>query len=178
MLVVMLISVLALGLVAGCSLPSAAPGAPGQGNISPVEAPDFTLPNLDGQAVTLSDFEGQPVLINFWASWCSPCRYEMPYLEDIYREWNGKGLVLLAVNIAESHDEVFRFVQDYGYSFPTLLDLNGVVANEYNKYNVFGRGIPMSFFVDGGGIIRDIKVGAFQSKQEIETKLERIVAPD
>ena len=65
-------------------------------------APDFELNNLEGQLVSLGDLRGKPVLINFWATWCPPCRAEMPYLQQIYEEWSDKGLVLLAINIGES----------------------------------------------------------------------------
>ena len=174
---VALVSVLSLGLVAGCSSSNLNGEASG-GSISPVEAPDFILPSLDGQVVTLSDFEGKLVLLNFWASWCSPCRYEMPFLEEVSENLKEKGLVLLAVNIGEGPDTVEEFMREFGYSFQVLLDLNGAVASEYNKYNVYGRGIPMSFFIDREGIIRDIKVGAFQSQEELEERLERIIAPD
>ena len=178
MVLAALVSVLALGLMVGCSSYNPDKGASGQGSISPVAAPDFVLPRLDGQAVTLGDFRGKSVLLNFWASWCEPCRYEMPFLEEVHQNWQGKGLVLLAVNIAESPQTVEEFMQYFGYSFQVLLDLNGEVASEYNKYNAVGRGIPMTFFIDREGIIRDIKVGAFLDKEELEGRLERIIAPD
>lgn len=173
-----LVSVLALGLLMVCSSCNPGGGNSGQGSISPVDAPDFVLPGLDGQAVALADFRGKSVLLNFWASWCDPCRYEMPFLEEVHQGWREKGLVLLAINIGESPQKVAEFMQYFGYSFQVLLDLNAEVSSEYNKYNVVRRGIPMTFFIDKEGIIRDIKVGAFLEKEELEERLEIIIAPD
>ncbi len=158
-----LLSILALALlVAGCS--------PTQGLKVGNPAPNFQLHNLDGEPVSLSDFRGESVLINFWATWCPPCRAEMPYLQQVYDEWSGIGLVLLTINIGESSSKVEEFMQDYNLSFPVLLDTKRDVAQKYNV-----RGIPTTFFIDKDGIIQDMKVGAFQSKEEIESSLSKII---
>jgi thiol-disulfide isomerase/thioredoxin len=133
-------------------------------------APDFTLTGLDGQEVSLSDFRGQPVLLNFWATWCGPCSMEMPFLQDIYEKWTGKGLVLLAVNIQEDPIKVKAFVEGAGYTFPVLLATGNEVPLAYNI-----RGIPATFFIDADGVIRDIKIGAFFTAGEIESKLVKIM---
>ena len=133
-------------------------------------APDFQLPNLEGQSISLSDFRGEPVLVNFWASWCSPCIYEMPFIQEVYEEWSAKGLVMLAVDIGESLSTVKDFMQSGNYSFPVLLDINQYVALEYNI-----RSIPTTFFIDKDGIIQAIKVGPFSSKAEIEMMLSAII---
>ena len=163
-LVIILASLLASGLVsAGCS--SSAQG-PQIGKL----APDFKLSNLEGQSISLSDFRGKPVLLNFWASWCGPCRYEMPFIQEIYEKWSGKGLVILAVNLQENPSQVKEFVESFGFSFPVLLATNQEVSLAYNI-----RGIPATFFIDKDGIIQDIKIGAFAGKTEIESRLSKIM---
>ena len=159
-----LLMLLALGmLVTGCSAPVEAPQI-GK------SAPSFRLTDIDGESISLSDFRGKPVLINFWATWCSPCRFEMPYIQEVYDEWSGQGLVVLAVDIGESPSQVEKFIQAYNLSFPVLLDVAGKVAEQYNV-----RYIPMTYFIDGSGIIRDIKIGPFSSLAEIEGKLSVIL---
>ena len=152
------------GLVSGCSANPAPTQAPVTGSL----APDFQLQNLDGQAVSLNDLRGKPVMVNFWATWCGPCRDEMPLIQEIFedKEWSDKGLVILAVDIGESLSTVKEFVESYGLSFQVLLDSEQGVAKNYNI-----RGIPATFFIDKDGIIQDMQIGAFTSKAEIEQRL-------
>jgi len=140
--------------------------APQVGNL----APEFQLPSLEGQVVALNDLRGKALLVNFWATWCPPCREEMPYLQQIYDEWSGKGLVLLAVDIGESSDTVESFMQSHKLSFPVLLDTNKDIALEYNV-----RYIPTTFLIDKDGIIQVVKVSAFSSTAEIEKILSKII---
>lgn len=132
-------------------------------------APDFELQNLDGETVALSDYLGSPVLLNFWATWCSPCCYEMPFIQAVYEDpaWDGVGLVILAVNLGESQATVAAFMEENGYDFTALLDSSGDVGTV--KYNV--RSIPTSLFIDENGIIQYIDVGAFQSQKAVEDRL-------
>jgi thiol-disulfide isomerase/thioredoxin len=131
-------------------------------------APDFQLETLNGEEVSLSDLRGKPVLLNFWATWCGPCRLEMPLLQEIYEDpgWSERGLVIIAVNLKESGATVQKFVEENNYSFAVLLDISGRVGTLYNT-----RYIPTTYFIDKDGIIKDIRVGAFQSRAEIEQKL-------
>jgi peroxiredoxin len=152
---VLLISVL---LIAGCSNESEAP--PEEEDI---QAPDFQLDTLDGQTVALSDFRGEVVLLNFWATWCGPCASEMPFIQQVYDEWSGKGLRVLAINIGESAGTVTSFLEEYSLSFPVLLDIDGAVATQYGATN-----IPTTFLIDQEGIVQGVKVGAFSSVEEIE----------
>ena len=133
-------------------------------------APDFTLTGLDGQQVSLSSLRGKPVLLNFWASWCGPCRLEMPFFQEIYEKWTGKEMVLLAVNLQEDPAEVREFVESAGFSFPVLLTTGNEIPLAYNI-----RGIPATFFIDADGVIRDIKVGAFFGIEDIESRLVKIM---
>jgi len=166
---VILASALVLGLIlAGCSSGTEVAQGPQVDKL----APDFQLPTLDGQAVSLGDFRGKPVLLNFWATWCGPCRFEMPFIQEIFekKEWSDTGLVILAIDIGENPSEVKEFMENYDLSFPVLLDTNQDVALEYNI-----RAIPTTFFIDKDGIIQDIKVGAFSGKTEIEKRLVKII---
>jgi len=133
-------------------------------------APDFQYQDADGQSVSLSNFRGRPVLINFWATWCYPCRIEIPYILQVYNKWSDDGLVLLTINDGESPSRVGEFMQSQGLSFPVLLDIKGSIAQNYNVV-----GLPTTFFIDKDGIIQDVKVGAFRSVAEIEGKLGKIM---
>ena len=165
MLKVILVIILALGiLIASCAGEASQPPRIGK------PAPDFQFQGSEGQSTSLSDLKGKPVLINFWQIRCPPCREEMPYLQQVYEEWQEKGLVLLAINIGESPSQVAEFMQGQGLSLPVLLDTGGKIAEQYGI-----RGIPVTFFIDKDGIIQDIKFGAFQSKAEIESSLSKLM---
>jgi len=163
--VIILASAITLILVlAGCSTDSEPSQGPQVGN----QATDFQLLSLDGQEVSLSQFLGKPVLINFWASWCGPCRDEMPFLQEVFedKEWAEQGLVLLAINVGESQAKVEEFMDSYGLSFTVLLDPDLDIARMYRA-----RSIPMTFFIDRNGIIKDVKFGSFANKEEIDWRL-------
>jgi len=170
MLKVTLVIILALGLIiAGCSAGCSSEGptpAPQVGK----PAPNFQLPNLGGELVSLSDFQGKPVLINFWQIRCPPCRSEMPYIQEVFEEWSGQGLVVLAINIGESSSKAEMFMEGHNLSFPVLLDIEGKVAEQYNI-----RGIPTTFSVDKDGIIQAMRIGAFPSKAVLERSLNKII---
>lgn len=119
-------------------------------------AVDFTLTNLDGTAVTLSDHLGQPIVINFWASWCGPCRIEMPELQTLHDQYAADGLVILAVNQAETADTAAGFFFDeMGLTFANpLLDSETAVANEYGA-----RNLPTTFFIDANGQVTAVHRG-------------------
>ncbi len=164
-------------VIAGCS-PGPAPQASAPSSIpSPNEgiqvgnvAPDFQLPNLDYEPISLNELRGKPVVLNFWASWCPPCKDEMPYLQEIHEEYSGSGLVLLAINLGESLSTVENFLQSNDYSFPVLLDTRGVVAQQYRVIN-----IPTTYFIDGDGIIQEKRIGAFINAAQIEEQLSKIM---
>jgi peroxiredoxin len=135
-------------------------------------APVFQFQNAAEQTVALSDFKGKVVLINFWQIECYWCRQEMAYIQQVYDEWQGKGLVVLAINIAESPSNVAKFIQDNGLSFPVLLDSEVKVTRQYYKGRYLS--IPITFFIDKEGIIQHIQVGAFSSKEQIESILSQL----
>ena len=170
----LLIFVLLLVLVMGLSITSCSSLAQPEGSGRPPQvgelAPDFALPNLEGQSISLSNFRGRGVLINFWASWCGPCIYEMPFIQEVDEEWSGKGLQVLAINMRESRSQVLEFIESNSFSFLVLLDEGGKVAERY-----YIRGIPSNIFIDKEGIIQAMKIGAFPSKEAVEKDLVKII---
>lgn len=155
------VAVLLLLTVTGCST----------GYSSKIEtARDFQLKSLDGQTVKFSDFKGKPVLLNFWASWCQPCREEMPYLQKVFDDYKAKGLVFYLINIGESPDTINKFFKDNGYSMPVLLDTDKSVGQSYRI-----TGVPETFFIDKNGIIRNWKIGAYTDARSIEQDLKLIM---
>jgi peroxiredoxin len=119
-------------------------------------APDFAVPGLRGSRVQLRDFKGQVVVLNFWATWCLPCREEMPAMERLYRRFKAKGFTILALSIdARGEDVVGPFVKSFGLTFPVGLDPKMTVAGEYRM-----TGLPTSILIDRGGAIVAVAVGA------------------
>ncbi|MBU0492502.1 MAG: TlpA family protein disulfide reductase [Chloroflexi bacterium] len=136
----------------------------------PEMAPDFALQDLAGKTVHLSDYRGQAVVLNTWATWCGPCRAEMPDLEKLSVTYADRGLVVLAVNVGESQEQVAAFIQEQGYTLPVLLDTTAeAVAYPYRV-----RGIPTTFFIDREGRIVDTRVGAM-SLAEMEQRAAAIL---
>ena len=125
------------------------------------KAQEFELQNLRGETVKLSDFRGKPVLVNFWATWCGPCRIEMPVIQEYYRRYKSD-FVVLAVNIDESKNTVQSFVDEYQLDFPVLLDQGGKVTDAYRV-----RGFPTSIFIDRDGNIRYQHIGALSEESLI-----------
>jgi len=130
---------------------------------APVEdaiAPDFKLFNLDSEEVHLGELNGQPVLINFWATWCAPCRIEMPAIQNRYEKFAEDGLVVLAVNFDEPKENVLSFAEEFGLTFEVLLDPGGEIQRSYRI-----RGYPTSFFIDSNGVIRVLHIGLMTEGQ-------------
>ena len=117
-------------------------------------APEFSLVSTQGSTISLADLRGQPVLLNFWASWCPPCRGEMPDLDRVATEYRDRGLVVVGVDLEEDREPVVRYAQTLGLQLSLLLDQGGAVATRYNV-----TGLPTSYFVDRDGLIRDRNVG-------------------
>lgn len=133
-------------LISGLSQPTAQKGSP---------APDFEIAYSDGRKVRLSDLKGKPVLVNFWATWCPPCRAEVSEIQSAYEKYKASGFVVVAVNVQESTTAVAKFMKDFGMTFTVAIDSSGAVGRLYRV-----SGIPASFFVDRSGIVREIFVGS------------------
>lgn len=133
---------------------AATPGAPvGPARVGQPLA-DFTLTDTNGVTHKLSDYRGRPVLINAWATWCPPCRAEMPDLHAFYLEHQAEGFELLAINSGESAQTVAGFIQQMGFTFPALVDSNTAVLNGLGV-----DGLPTSIFVGRDGVVKYIHVG-------------------
>jgi thiol-disulfide isomerase/thioredoxin len=146
--------------------------AGGLGGVAPrigEPAPDFALETLDGSTLALADLRGRPVIINLWASWCPPCRGELPDLETLAREYGDRGLVVLGVNLQEDRASVQRYADALGLTFTIALDRQGAVANRYNL-----NALPTSYFVDRAGTVRDVNIGPL-TERGLRAKLGKVL---
>ena len=126
-------------------------------------APPFLLVDLHGEEVALAQFRGQPVILNFWATWCAPCIFEMPELQAAYEAHSDEGLVILGLNRDESESVVADFLAndlDVNITFPILLDEHAVVADGYGVLNM-----PTTYFIDGDGIVSAVHRGPLTVEQ-------------
>ena len=144
------LAALAWGRGPGDRTAAALPPAPAMGH----PAPEFTLSTPEGETVTLSDLRGRPVVLNFWATWCGPCRAEMPELQRLHENLEPAGVVVLGVNQNETETAIASFRQELGVDFPTVIDRRMGVSREYAV-----NSIPTTFFIDRDGTVRDIFTG-------------------
>jgi thiol-disulfide isomerase/thioredoxin len=135
-------------------------------------APGFTLVNLDGKKVSLSEYKGRPVLVNFWATWCGPCKVEMPWFEEFRKQYAGQGFEILGLtdDADAGKDVISKVAQKAGVSYPILLT-DGKVQTAYGGLDV----LPVSFYVDRNGVIVDETAG-LGSKDEIEAHIKKTIA--
>lgn len=134
-------------------------------------APDFALSSVDGESVQLSTLRGTPVVLNFWATWCPPCRAEMPALEALWQQHNRGDLMILGVDEGESAAAVTQFARGtIDTTFPLLLDTQREIGVEYGV-----RAFPSTFFIDADGRIQDIKVGGPLNAASLAGSVEKIV---
>ncbi|CUU34777.1 MAG: TlpA family protein disulfide reductase [Armatimonadetes bacterium] len=131
------------------------------------QAPDFELQTLDGKTVTLSKLRGKPVLLDFWATWCGPCRRALPHTQELAKRYKDQAYVL-TVNLREDPETVRAFMENNNYTFPVLLDRDGSVAHKYGV-----RGIPHFVIIDAQGKIFHNQVGYGPGvEKELERKLK------
>ena len=130
----------------------------GLSTVSPnIEAPDFILKTLEGKQVSLNSFEGKVVILNFWASWCGPCKAEMPSIESLYNKTKDLNIVILAVNLGESESTVKSYIDSNNFSFTVLLDTDKTVGTEYGV-----RSIPTTYILDKNGMAVAGKLGSYE----------------
>jgi len=120
-----------------------------------IKAPGFTLKNLNGEEVKLEDFKGKVVFLNFWATWCPPCRLEMPSMEKLYTEFKDKDFAMLAIDLQETTKKVRAFKQELKLSFPILMDPDGAIGSNYGIMS-----LPTTYLVDREGYLVGSALGA------------------
>lgn len=135
-------------------------------------APDFSLQTPEGETVSLSELRGQAVLVNLWATWCPPCRAEMPAIQKLYDEYKDQGFMVLAVNMTyqDNPQSVLPFTRENNLTFPVLLEETGEMARKYEL-----RSLPSSFFVNRDGIIQEVVIGGPMSEALLRTRIESIL---
>lgn len=144
----------------------------GQSSAEVQTAPNFTLPDLTGEKISLQDYRGKVVLLNFWTTWCPYCKVEMPELAAAYQKYRDKGFVVLSVDMTaqeKTPGAVKDFIAQKGYNFPVLLDEKGNVSSQYSISS-----IPTSFLIDTQGRIVSVKIGPF-APSELDTKLKQML---
>jgi peroxiredoxin len=148
-------------------------------------APDFLLESVSGDEVRLSDYRGRPVVLNFWATWCRPCRKEIPLLVAAQNEYEDEGLVVIGLNLQEGKSLIEPFAEDFGMNFPILIDRDGEVGDRYRLL-----GLPTTFFIDRDGVIRSIFTGPLEGEangtavqsaigdSDLQRRIEEILGED
>jgi peroxiredoxin len=119
-------------------------------------APDFTLDSIDGKKYKLSDFRGKVVFVNFWATWCPPCKEEIPSMGQLYKDLSGEGLVMLAISVDNDEEVLRKFVKNHNVPFPVLLDPEKKVYNLYKA-----TGVPETHLINKLGMIEGSRIGSF-----------------
>ncbi len=136
----------------------------GVADVETEPAQDFSLPLHEGGVIALSDLRGKVVLVDFWASWCAPCRQEAPVLEQTYQEYEGAEVEFVGVNIWDLPDNAATYVEEFGVSYPNGVDADGIIAIDYGV-----KGIPEKFFIDRDGVVRQKFVGPIRADKLRQT---------
>ena len=166
----LVVAVAGLGWIWLTRAPAPQDGGPPPAPRQDFAAPDFTVQTLDGRTVALHDLRGQVVVLNFWATWCSPCKAEMPALQRVYADLHAQGLEVLAVTVETDQDALQAFVDAYHLTFPIGVDATTDVARLYRV-----QGTPTTFFIDRDGIIRWVVVGGPMSEGLVRSKVEALL---
>jgi peroxiredoxin len=133
------------------------------------EAPDFELTDASGRKWSLRSLRGRPVLLNFWATWCGPCRNEMPAIQNAYDTYKAEGFEVWGVNVAETPDQVQAYMKQLGLNFDMVLDSDSKVSHQYHVF-----GLPTSVFLGRDGVIREVIVGEM-AENSLDANLKKLV---
>jgi cytochrome c biogenesis protein CcmG/thiol:disulfide interchange protein DsbE len=133
-------------------------------------APDFTLETFEGETISLSQFRGQVVVINFWASWCDPCREEAPYLEATYRKYQDQGVVFIGVDYVDTDREARAYLEEFDITYYSGPDIGTRISDAYQI-----QGVPETFYIARSGEIRGVKIGPLVAP-ELDQKIEELLA--
>ena len=133
-------------------------------------APDFTITDFDGRTATLSELRGQVVVINFWASWCPPCREEAAYLEETWRKYEDKGVVFIGVDYVDTEKEALAYIAEFDITYLNGPDIGTRISQAYNI-----QGVPETFFVAKNGELSGVHIGPMKSPQ-LDEKIEELLA--
>lgn len=133
-------------------------------------APDFTIESYDGRTVTLSKLRGQVVIVNFWASWCLPCREEAAYLEQTWRKYKDKGVMFVGVDWVDTPTNALAYIKEFDITYPNGPDLGTKIAQAYRI-----QGVPETYYVDKRGMLRGVHIGPLKSP-ELDQKIDELLA--
>ena len=134
------------------------------------DAPDFNLEDQDGNFLKMSDFKGKVVIVNFWATWCPPCRKEMPSMQRAWEKLKQEGIVMLAINVGEDSDQIFAFTAEYPVEFPLLMDRDSSVVRQWKV-----RGLPTTYIINPAGKIVYQAIGDREwDSDEIMNQIRRL----
>jgi cytochrome c biogenesis protein CcmG/thiol:disulfide interchange protein DsbE len=135
-------------------------------------APDFTAQTIEGGTITLSNLRGKVILVNIWASWCPPCRAEMPAIEHTYQAYKNQGFTMLAINstVQDTAANAQAFVSENQLTFPILMDKTGEITRLYRV-----QSLPTSFFIGRDGIIREVVVGGPMAQALLSSRVEKLL---
>jgi cytochrome c biogenesis protein CcmG/thiol:disulfide interchange protein DsbE len=141
-----------------------------RGRIEQGQAPDFSITSFAGETITLSELRGQVVVINFWASWCPPCREEAPYLEQSWRKYQDKGVVFIGVDYVDTEPAALAYIEEFDITYFNGPDLRTIISQAYNM-----QGVPETFYIAKNGEIRHVHVGPL-IPPNLETQIDTLLA--
>jgi cytochrome c biogenesis protein CcmG/thiol:disulfide interchange protein DsbE len=163
--IVLLLGVLMVVIVVGIALLRAKQGQPTSGL-----APDFTVTTFDGETIRLSDLRGRPVVINFWASWCGPCRDEAPRFQSVWERYRDQGVMILGITYVDDENESRAFMAEYGVTYPNAPDVGTVISEEL----YFIQGVPETFVIDQQGNVVDF-FWFLEDEEQLTETLDRLL---
>jgi peroxiredoxin len=170
-LIVVITAMLVFGRKRTNSANASAGGKIVEGSFKGKAAPDFSLQTLDGQTLKLSDLRGKAVLLNFWATWCTPCKAEMPWFVDFQKQYGGQGLQIVGVAMDDAaKDEIQSFAKKMGVNYPVVLGKESL-ADQYGGVDF----LPTTFYIDRSGNIQD-RVFGIVDRQEAEASVKKVLA--